>query len=219
MKRTRFVKIALIFLLITCLGNKSVASEEEIIQSQSETLNIKGFVEEANKYTKNVFSGIDANDLINDAIKGKIDNKTLFDKIINLLGSEVKETIQIVGSIIVVIVVHSILKSISESLENKSVSQITYYVQYILIVTIVMSNFSDIIKLTKDTIQNLVGFSRNSNTDINYINDDNRKHYFCKCSTTNFIISNNFYWKYDNNVPITTYFDRDSSWNNFKSIR
>ena len=96
MKKTRFIKIALIFLLITCLGNKSVASEEEIIQSQSETLNIKGFVEEANKYTKNVFSGIDANDLINDAIKGKIDNKTLFDKIINLLGGEVKETIQIV---------------------------------------------------------------------------------------------------------------------------
>lgn len=96
MKKTRFVKIALIFLLITCLGNKSVASEAEIIQSQSETLNIKGFVEEANKYTKNVFSGIDANDLINDAIKGKIDNKTLFDKIINLLGGEVKETIQIV---------------------------------------------------------------------------------------------------------------------------
>lgn len=37
--------------------------------------------------------------------------------------------------------VHSILKSISEGLENKSISQITYYVQYILIVTLVMSNF------------------------------------------------------------------------------
>ena len=37
--------------------------------------------------------------------------------------------------------IHSILKSISEGLENKSISQITYYVQYILIVTLVMSNF------------------------------------------------------------------------------
>ncbi len=35
----------------------------------------------------------------------------------------------------------------------------TYYVQYILIVTLVMSNFSDIINLARDTIQNLVGFS------------------------------------------------------------
>lgn len=96
MKRTRFVKIALIFLLITCLGNKSIATQEEIIESQSETLNIKGFIEEANKYTEEVFSGIDARDLINDAIKGKIDNKKLLDKVVNLLGKEVKETIQIV---------------------------------------------------------------------------------------------------------------------------
>lgn len=55
--------------------------------------------------------------------------------------------------------IHSILKSISESLENKSISQITYYVQYILIVTLIMSNFADIINLAKNTIQNLVGFS------------------------------------------------------------
>lgn len=96
MKRTRFVKIALIFLLITCLENKSIATQEEIIQSQSETLNIKGFIEEANKYTQEVFSGIDAKDLINDAIKGKINNKTLFDKVLNLLSKEVKQTIQIV---------------------------------------------------------------------------------------------------------------------------
>ena len=51
------------------------------------------------------------------------------------------------------------MKSISESLENKSISQITYYVQYILIVTLIMSNFADIINLAKNTIQNLVGFS------------------------------------------------------------
>lgn len=59
----------------------------------------------------------------------------------------------------VVIVVHSILKSITDGLENKSISQITYYVQFILIVTLVMSNFSDIINLARNTIQNLVGFS------------------------------------------------------------
>lgn len=58
-----------------------------------------------------------------------------------------------------IIVIHSILKSISDSLENKSISQITYYVQYILIVTLIMSNFADIINLAKTTIQNLVGFS------------------------------------------------------------
>lgn len=89
-----------------------------------------------------------------------------------------------------VIVVHSILKSISDGLENKSISQITYYVQYILIVTLVMSNFSDIIKLTKDTISNLVGFSRKPNTNTNNINDDHRKHYISQYCTTNIAIFN-----------------------------
>lgn len=54
--------------------------------------------------------------------------------------------------------IHSILKSISEGLENKSISQITYYVQYILIVTLIMGNFADIIKMVKTSIESLVGF-------------------------------------------------------------
>ncbi len=58
----------------------------------------------------------------------------------------------------IIIVIHSILKSISEGLENKSISQITYYVQYILIVTLIMSNFADIINMIRTSISNLVGF-------------------------------------------------------------
>lgn len=54
--------------------------------------------------------------------------------------------------------IHSILKSISESLENNNISKLIYYVQYILIVTVIMSNFTDIIKLVQDTTGNLIGF-------------------------------------------------------------
>ena len=45
-----------------------------------------------------------------------------------------------------------------ESLENESVSQITYYIQYILIVTLIMANFSTIISVIKESIANLTGF-------------------------------------------------------------
>ena len=50
------------------------------------------------------------------------------------------------------------MKSISESLENDGIAKLVYYVQYILIVTIIMTNFSDIIKLVQDTTSNLLGF-------------------------------------------------------------
>ena len=57
-----------------------------------------------------------------------------------------------------IIVIHSILKSISESLENDNISKLIYYAQYILIVTIIMSNFSEIVKLVQNTTINLVAF-------------------------------------------------------------
>ena len=56
----------------------------------------------------------------------------------------------------VIIIISSVLRSITDGLENKSVSQITYYITYILIVTIVMKNFSDIINMVKTSIDNLV---------------------------------------------------------------
>ena len=59
----------------------------------------------------------------------------------------------------VIIIISSVLRSITDGLENKSVSQITYYITYILIVTIVMKNFSDIINMVKTSIGNLVAFT------------------------------------------------------------
>lgn len=51
------------------------------------------------------------------------------------------------------------MSSISDSLENKGVSQVTYFVELILIITLIVSTFSNCISLVKNTIQNLVGFS------------------------------------------------------------
>lgn len=75
-----------------------------------------------------------------------------------LYGGEVFDAITVLASILVIIVIHSILKSISEGLENKGIAQITYYVQYILIVTLIMTNFVQILDIVKESIQSLVGF-------------------------------------------------------------
>lgn len=64
----------------------------------------------------------------------------------------------ILSSIIVIIVIHSILKSVSESLGNKGVSQIAYYIQYIMIVALIMKSFAEVINMVKQAIQNLVAF-------------------------------------------------------------
>lgn len=132
------------------------ASREEIMNAQKSSLNINGFIQAANQFTSDVFEGTDYNHLLDAAIKGEIDNKALGNSILDKLGKETISSIRTIGLIIIVIVIHSIIKSISEGLENKSVAQITYYVQYILIATLIMTNFADIITMVKDSVNQLV---------------------------------------------------------------
>lgn len=96
MQKIKIKVVLLLFLAIISISNISISSKEEILESQYEALNIKGFVTEANNYTKDAFSGIDAGELMNSAIQGKIDNKTLISKIINLFGKEIGQTLKIV---------------------------------------------------------------------------------------------------------------------------
>ena len=152
-------KILLIFfILIFSFVNYITYATDEIISSQMDALNISSFIKEGEKYTKEVFPDISLNDFLTSAIKGEIDNKGLLKQIIMLFGDEIVDVIYLLGSIIVVIIIHSILKAFTENLENESVSQITYYIQYILIVTLIMANFSTIISVIKESIANLTGF-------------------------------------------------------------
>ncbi len=59
-------------------------SQEEILKSQQDSLNISGFLEEAKKYTQDSFEDIDINDLFTSAITGNIDNTTILKTIFNI---------------------------------------------------------------------------------------------------------------------------------------
>ena len=152
-------RIILIFILVLMIPNYAFAeTQDEIMSSTQEKFNISGFLKEAQKYTNESFGEIDLSSMLGQAIQGKVDNNKLYKIIIKLLGKEVSSSLKILISILVIIVIHGILKSITDSLDNNNVSQIIYFVQYILIVTLIMSNFTEIIKLVKDTSNNLVGF-------------------------------------------------------------
>lgn len=153
------------FYFLSMLWNSNVVyasedtlSQKEILSSQQDSLNISSFIKESQKYTENTFEDLDMGELFSSAITGNIDNETIFKALANMVGTEVLDCITVLGSIVVIIVIHSILKSISEGLENKSISQITYYVQYILIVTLIMTNFADILSMIRTSIDSLVGF-------------------------------------------------------------
>lgn len=129
-----------------------------IMQEQEKTFGIQSFIQNSKQYAGDFFNEIDIGQILNSAISGNIDNSTLYKRILNILGGEVQVGIKSILGILAIIIIHSILKAISEGLENDAISKMIYYVQYIAIVTIIMTNFSDIVNLVKETTTNLIGF-------------------------------------------------------------
>lgn len=155
-----WIAMCLILFRILIYTNTCVygASNEEMLQGQQEEFGIQDFLKSSKEYAGEFFADWDLNEVLSDAVKGEVDNASIGKKLLSLLGSEVVMALKAIGSILVIIVIHSILKAISESLENDGISKLIYYAQYILIITIILANFSDIVKMVQDTTTNLVAF-------------------------------------------------------------
>ena len=152
-KKIIILFIAFLVILIPC----SIANNDNTINEQKNTFEINDFIKNSKQYIGSDFlEENDINQLLDDAIKGQVNNITA--KIWGIFGKEFKSTLSTLVSILAIIVIHSILKSISDSLENDGVSKLIYYVQYILIVTIIKTKISDVVKIVKEATVNMVGF-------------------------------------------------------------
>ena len=153
-------KIILLIVLILLLQTNPVfaESEEEIMETTKDKFDINQFIEDAESYTGEFLENTDLKQVLEQAIQGNIDNKVIYGNILKLFGKEINLSIGTLVSVLVIVVIHGILKSITDELENNNISQIIYFVQYILIVTLIMSNFTEMIKLVKETAEDLVGF-------------------------------------------------------------
>lgn len=156
MKKILFI----ISFMLAIIYSQPIYAEDinDVLKEQEETLGIADFITEASSYTKDTFQDIDLSTMYKNAISGNINTKGILNSAFKIAGREVQNTIKTLGYILIIVIVHSIIKNITEGLGNGEIGEITYYVQYILIVTLIMTNFSDIIVLIKDTVSNLVGF-------------------------------------------------------------
>jgi len=160
MGQMKKITIVLLLFLLLIIPTTIYATEttNEVIDEQKSSLNIQKFIDEANKYTTNVSPELNAESLLTSAIKGDVNNNTIASRILSLFGSEIVDALKLLGTILAIIVIGSILKTVTENMENKSATQIAYYVQYILIVTVMFKNFSDIVLSAREAIQGITGF-------------------------------------------------------------
>ena len=218
-KLKKYIIIMIIFISIIIPTKVFADTENEVMNNTQEKFNINSFIKEADKYTGDFLEDVNLGDMLNQAIQGKVDNKTLYQKIFKMFGKEITVSLKTLISILVIIVIHGILKSVTDNLENKNISQIIYFVQYILIVTLIMSNFTEIIKIVKNTADDLVGF-------INVLMPLllTLMMYTGSIATsiiirTNYIICYKFYCKFNKKYINSNSFNNSSIFNNLKNFR
>lgn len=150
------------FFLCSCIIQNTVFAIDSdatntILESQKDSLGISDFINEAEVYTNDSFYNISLSNVLNEALTGKIEKKGIISSINRMLGTEIRDCLNSFATILVIVIIHSIFKSICENLGNNSTGKIAYYIQYILILTIIINNFSEIVVDTKSAIDNLVG--------------------------------------------------------------
>ncbi len=84
-----FVLIAILILIIF-IPNITYATEEsisteDILESQQDSLDIDSFIEEADKYTEDIYEDIDMGELFSSAITGNVDNETIIKSILKAI--------------------------------------------------------------------------------------------------------------------------------------
>ena len=141
-------------LIVYITPNVSFASSKDL-DNEAKKFGISEFLNESKKYS----SEFNLNDLFKESLNGKFDNNKVLGLITKLLGPNIKNAILTLSGVMIVVIINSVLKAISENLGNESVSKVAYYIEYILIVTIIMHNFSNVITSVKQALQELSAFS------------------------------------------------------------
>ncbi|MGN1299194.1 MAG: stage III sporulation protein AE [Candidatus Scatovivens sp.] len=133
-------------------------STEEIIENEKKSLGITDFLNSAREYTNKTFEDINIDDLFSDLIKGKFSTSSIRTKIFKIFSNELLETSIIMLDILIVIIIHSILNAIIEDLGNSNVAKIAYFIQYLIIATLIIKASKNIILLTTESIKNINNF-------------------------------------------------------------
>lgn len=147
-------------MIISCFFPCSVQANNETLRSQANSLGIPSFLKQAKIYTKDSFPELDLNSVFESGIQGKLNIAGLTGFVIELLGEELKSGIAGMVAILIVVIIHSILKAVIDNLSNSNAGRIAYFVEYLAIVSMITTNFSDILLVTKNAINELINFMR-----------------------------------------------------------
>jgi len=168
----RFI-ICMAFMLLVISCGYSFAEEEEklseniksdIIEQQAKASGIDKIKNEIGKYTDEesmeLLEGYDPEAIISAASEGKFDFNFsgFFNSLLKFLLKEFYQNLGVLLKIAILIIICALFKNMQSSFLSESISEIAFYVSYIVIISILLISFNTAVKMGTDIIDEMVGF-------------------------------------------------------------
>ena len=155
--------IIICILIGVTFANISFANEKEAKESVESYINdqiSKINLEDIQKHIKeeSLIEDVDIKTFIKDLISGKKTMLDLIDKegIKLVLFDELQSSLKVASIIFVLALLSSILKSLDNSFSSGSISQITTYIVFIVMVTLMLIGFKDVLNICNTTINSMI---------------------------------------------------------------
>lgn len=144
------MKKILIFLIFLMLINNSYAVETGLGEFSDIISNFENEVIDSEEYS-NIVDSLKSGNF-------EFDYKKIFNKIGMIFSRELKNNVGIIIQIIIIAILCGILNSIKGDFASKGIGQIAFYICYIVIITLVVSSFTNIIDIAEDSIFKSISF-------------------------------------------------------------
>lgn len=133
---------------------------KEASKYSENSVDIQGFLQEIQSYSNEYFPELADENYLQNLITGNtnIDSQNLLNKILNVFIGEFKTNLSFILKIVGIAILCSILKSIQLNFSDNGVGEIAFYVCYLMVVTLIVTSFTNVVSLCTDTIKQLSNF-------------------------------------------------------------
>lgn len=140
-------KAAILIFFIALMPLKAQAMDEtdsSMLQEQMDLLDFSDISGVIDKSQNSEISKIKITDLVMQAIKGEIDlsPKSIINMLTSSLFSEVYSLVSLMRHMIAIAVLSAFFKAFSSSFKSNSVAELGFYVNYIVIIAVLLSSFT-----------------------------------------------------------------------------
>lgn len=135
---------------------------EEIWTKQLDTVDfssIERVVNRIKNQTDNSYlDGFNFKEIVEKIIRGETNFSifSIIEEIIELFFREIRGYMSLIGKLLIISVLCALLSNITESFQNKSTSQIGFYVCYIVLIILLLQSFQIAMQVAQSAIENMV---------------------------------------------------------------